>query len=153
MSFQRLLSEGRMRPHRTSAKEVAELLEVADRDLADAAVLQLSADRRFATGYNAALALATIALHAGGYRATGVGHHWVTYQALSDIMGPEQQARQDYFDHCRGRRNTADYDRAGVVAESEVRELLAEVTAFRREVLDWLRAEHPTLLPTGDSAR
>ena len=151
MSFQRLLSEGRMRPHRTSAKEIADLCEVADRDLADAAVPQLSTDRRFATAYNATLALATMVLHAGGYRAVGAGHHWITYQALPDIMGPQLQARRDYFDHSRSRRNTADYDRAGVISETEAQELLTEATAFRQEVLEWLRAEHPVLLTTGES--
>jgi uncharacterized protein (UPF0332 family) len=151
MSLQRLLSEGRLRPHQTSVREIVELCEVADRDLADAAVLQLSTDRRFATAYNAALALATMALHAGGYRAVGIGHHWATFQALSEIMGPQQQARQDYFDHCRGRRNTADYDRAGVTTESQAQELLAEATAFREEVLEWLRVEHPELAPDSET--
>jgi hypothetical protein len=35
MHLQNLLDEGKLRRHRTSAKEIAELLQVADRDLAD----------------------------------------------------------------------------------------------------------------------
>ena len=34
----RLLAEGKLRSHRTSAREIADLLGVIDRDLADAAV-------------------------------------------------------------------------------------------------------------------
>jgi hypothetical protein len=67
-----LLADGRVRPHRTSAKEVADLLRVVDRDLTDAEIPQLSTDRRFATAYNAALQLATIALCAAGFRATSL---------------------------------------------------------------------------------
>lgn len=52
-----------------------DLLRVADRDLADAEIPQLSSDRRFATAYNAALQMATIALYAAGFRACGAGHH------------------------------------------------------------------------------
>ena len=147
MSLQSLLAEGKLRPHRTSAKEIAELLEMVDRDLADAAFPQISADRRYATAYNAALALATIMLHASGYRSTGVGHHRTTIQALPEIAGPQAQARADYLDNCRTRRNLADYSRAGVIAGTEAEELLAEAEAFRRDVLEWLRVNHVSLLP------
>jgi hypothetical protein len=49
LTLKDLLADGRVRPHRTSAKEVADLLRVVDRDLADAEIPQLSTDRRFAT--------------------------------------------------------------------------------------------------------
>jgi hypothetical protein len=146
MTLQNSLDEGKLRRHRTSAKEIAELLQVADRDLADAAFPQISADRRYVTAYSAALALATIVLHAHGYRAVGLGHHWTTIQALPYMLGPEVQTRTDYLDNCRTRRNTADYDRAGTVSGSEAQELLAEVMAFRNDVLEWLRVNHPGLL-------
>lgn len=148
MIFQNLLAEGKLRQHRASSEEITELLQVVDRDLADAAFPQISADRRYVTAYNAALALATIALHAFGYRAVGLGHHRTTIQMLPDILGPEAQARADYLDNCRTRRNTADYDRAGTVSGTEAEELLAEVMAFRASVLEWLRMKHPSLLPS-----
>ena len=147
MSLQSLLAEGKLRPHRTSAKEIAELLQMVDRDLADTAFPQISADRRYATTYNAALALATIMLRASGYRSTGVGHHWTTIQSLPEIAGPQAQARADYLDNCRTRRNLADYSRAGVIAGTEAEELLAEAEAFRRDVLEWLRVNYASLLP------
>jgi hypothetical protein len=62
-------------------------------------------------------------------------------------MGAAMQEIADYFDHCRARRNTVDYDRAGTVAEAEVDELLAEARGFRAAVLDWLSARHPRLRP------
>jgi uncharacterized protein (UPF0332 family) len=114
--------------------------------VSDAAVPQLSADRRFVTAYNAALALATVVLSAGGYRAVGAGHHWTTIQALPELLGPEAQTRADYLDTCRSRRNTADYDRVGTVSNVEAEELLAEVAAFHDDVLEWLRANYPGLV-------
>lgn len=88
MSLEDWLKEGRLKGHKTSAREVAELLKLVDRDLADSAIQELSADRRFATAYNAALQLATIALHAAGYRTAKSGHHWITLKAMPEVMGP-----------------------------------------------------------------
>lgn len=149
MSLKELLADGRIRRHRTSAREIADLLRIVDRDLADAAVAQLSTDRRFATAYNAALQLATIALHASGYRAAGTGHHWATFHVLPEILGPQTQARADFLDHCRSKRNLADYDRAGEISEREAEEILLEARAFREELLAWLRNNHRTLVPKG----
>lgn len=136
-----------MRRHKTSPREVADLLRVVDRDLADAGIDQLSADRRFATAYNAALQLATIALVAAGYRTAGSGHHWITIQALPEIMGARLQARADYLNTCRSKRNLTDYDRAGEVSDREVRGIIAETRAFRADVLAWLKKNHPRLAP------
>jgi hypothetical protein len=89
MNLQNWLNEGRLQRHNTSTKEIADLLKVVDRDLADAAIKEISADRRFATAYNAALQLATIVLYASGYRTGKSGHHWVTFKILPEVMGPE----------------------------------------------------------------
>lgn len=147
MSLRDLLAQGLLRPHKTSATEVAELLLVVDRDLADASITQLSADRRFATAYNAALALATIALHVAGYRTAGAGHHWATFQMLPEIMGTQAQPRADYLNACRSKRNITDYDRAGEISETEVTEILDEARVFRADLIAWLRTHRPGLLP------
>ena len=95
---------------------MADLLRVVDRDLGDAEIQQLSADRRFATAYSAALELATIALHAAGYRSTGKGHHWAIIHVLPEIMGTGSQNRADYLNNCRSKRNVTEYDRAGEIS-------------------------------------
>jgi len=136
-----------MRAHKPSAGEIGDLLRVVDRDLADAAIPELSTDRRFATAYNATLQLATIALHAAGYRAAGGGHHWATFHVLGEIMGPRAQARADYLENCRGMRNLTEYDRAGEISDRDANEILSEARAFREEVLAWLRKHHPALVP------
>lgn len=145
-SLQNWLNEGRLQQHNTSVKEIEDLLRVVDRDLADAAIKEISADRRFATAYNAALQLATIVLYASGYRAGKSGHHWVTFKILPEVMGPEAQERAGYFNSCRSTRNVTDYDRAGVVADTTAEEILEEVKAFKVEAINWLKANHPELL-------
>lgn len=47
--WQQLLDERKIRPQEASGAEIAALIAVIDRDLADAAVTGLSSDRRFAT--------------------------------------------------------------------------------------------------------
>ncbi|MGA8140938.1 MAG: SAV_6107 family HEPN domain-containing protein [Desulfobaccales bacterium] len=140
------LNEDRLQRHNTSAEEVEDLLKVVDRDLADAAIKEISADRRFATAYNAALQLATIVLYASGYRAGKSGHHWVTFKILPEVMGSESQERADYFNSCRSTRHVTDYDRAGVVSNATANEILQEAKAFKEEAIIWLKANHPDLL-------
>src|SRR3989338_6698934 len=146
MRLKKLLAEGQLRKHKTSPREIKELLAVVERDLKDANQPGLSLDRRFATAYNAALQLATVALHAAGYRTIGHGHHWATLHVLPEIMGSKAQNRRDYLDACRTKRNVADYDRAGEIWEIEVTEILDEVRNFRSDLLEWLRTHHPHLL-------
>jgi hypothetical protein len=68
MSWQDLINEGRIEEHKTSRAELDELRAVIARDLTDAGVEHLSADRRFATAYNAALQSAKMAIACCGYR-------------------------------------------------------------------------------------
>lgn len=53
-NLEELLASGRLRRHKPSSKEIHALFEVVKRDLADAKVPGLSADRRFTIAYNAA---------------------------------------------------------------------------------------------------
>jgi hypothetical protein len=147
MDLQQWLAEGSVKVHDPSRLEIGRLLAVAARDLKDASSKGISVDRRFATAYAAALQLATVVLRASGYRASSSagGHHWRTISLLPALMGAQQQSRRLYLDSCRRARNEADYDRIGVVSESELLELLEDTLEFRNEVLAWLSTEHPDL--------
>jgi hypothetical protein len=56
--------------HRASKRELDEIRAVIQRDQADAQIAGLSADRRFASAYNAALQTVTMASACAGYRVT-----------------------------------------------------------------------------------
>lgn len=51
-----------------------------------------------------------------------------------------------YLDTCRAKRNTAEYDAAGTVSQSEAAELREFTRELRIEVIDWLKANHPSLI-------
>jgi len=70
MTLKDLFNDGKLQSHRTSAREIADLLKVADRDLADAAIVGLSTDRRFIIAYSAILQLSTMLVYARGYRTS-----------------------------------------------------------------------------------
>lgn len=116
---------------------------VVERDLGDAEVKQISTDRRFEAAYGAALQLATIVIRCAGFRTAGEAHHWTTFQVLPQIMGPEEQIRSNYFNSARAKRNMISYQRAGVIGEGEVAELLSEARRFKKDVHRWLERNHP----------
>src|SRR6266513_937105 len=68
MSWKKLQTEGRVRRHKASKKELNELRALIARDLEDAAIQELSDDRRFATAYNAALQTAKMAIACASYK-------------------------------------------------------------------------------------
>ena len=149
MNLKKYVDDDKICPHKSSKQEIAQLFRIVDRDLADAAATGISADRRHATAYNAALQLATIVLHASGYRAKSkVGHHWITLMLIPEFMGKGKLAQSRYFNTCREKRNTTDYDNAGHITDSEVEELIKEVKKFKSDVLDWLKKHHILLLPS-----
>ena len=146
MNFETWLAEGRLRPHKTTKKEIHDLLGIAQRDIADAAVQGLSSDRRFLIAYEVALTLATIPLYSAGFETHGRGHHWLTFRVLPDVIGSEFAELAEFFDLCRTKRNVGTYDRGGQVSETEVEELLAEVRTLQGIIEDWLRRNHSDLI-------
>ncbi len=98
---------GWLRPHQTSAHEIAGLLSIVDRDLADAQ-RDISSDWQFGIAYNAALKLCTILLHASGFRPEKNLQHFRTLAALPVIMGDSRSSDAAYLDVCRIKRRFND---------------------------------------------
>ena len=116
MSLTALLASKCIERHLTSSNELAGLRKLIARDLGDAAVPGLSADRTFATAYNAVLQLSKMALVCAGYRvsATLPGHHQTTFEVAGLVLGAAAWQLNDYFETCRRKRNVIDYDSADV---------------------------------------
>ena len=87
MTLQHWADNGWLKAHQTSAQEIAQLLEIVERDLADAGSRELSDDWRFGIAYNAALKLCTVLLYAAGYRPEKNLAHYRTLQALPQAVG------------------------------------------------------------------
>jgi hypothetical protein len=148
MSWKKLLAENKVHSHKTSRKELGDLRTVIVRDLEDAAIQELSDDRRFATAYNAALQTAKMSIACAGFRlASTPGHHRLTFEAARLALGTTAFRSLDVFEACRRKRNVIDYDHASVATHTEAEEIVAEAQAFFELVEHWIAANHPKLTP------
>lgn len=147
MRLQQWKANGWLQAHQTTPSQIADLLAIVDRDLEDS-MRDLSPDWQFGIAYNAVLKLCTMVLYASGYRPEKNLAHYRTLAALPLILGDERKQDADYLDTCRAKRNTAEYDVAGTVSQSEADELRDFAKELRSEVTAWLKANHPALVPT-----
>ena len=146
MTWTKLLASHDVQRHRTSKKELDDMRALVARDLADSKVAGLSADRRFATAYNAALQAANMAIACAGYRVTTkTGHHKVALDSVKLAVGSAVNKRADYFERCRRKRNVIDYTRSHVATESEANEIVRQATEFYEFVEVWIHTRFPNL--------
>lgn len=54
----------------------------------------------------------------------------------------EAEALADYFDTCRRKRNSIDYDGSEIVSETEAEELLEKAKEFRTIIEEWIEKNH-----------
>jgi len=146
MSLKQWAADGWLKIHKTSSQEVANLLAIVRRDLADAGRIELSADWRFGIAYNAALKLCTILLYAEGYRPEKTLAHYRTLQALPVILGNEFKEDADYLNACRSKRNVVEYESVGGVTNPDADELIGFTVDLEAKVIEWIRAKHKDLL-------
>jgi hypothetical protein len=142
MSLTDWLRNGWLVEHKTSPAEIAELLEIVTRDLADCRVQGLSADWRLNIAYNAALQVATAALAACGYKALREAHHYRVIQSLALTIGADPSVVRK-FDVFRKKRNISGYDRAGMVSDQEAKEMIILAEQIGEDVKGWLESCHP----------
>jgi uncharacterized protein (UPF0332 family) len=148
MSWAQLLANHEVKRHKTSKKELDSIRAIIARDLADASIKSVSADRRFATAYNAALQAAKMAIACAGYRVTtGAGHHRISFESVKVAVGRIADPFSDYFDRCRRKRNVIDYDDACVATETEAEEIARKAKEFFAMVEQWIAKTYPALKP------
>ncbi|MFH1150506.1 MAG: hypothetical protein V1748_08530 [Actinomycetota bacterium] len=145
MSLKSWLRKGWLTEHRTSPDEIADLLRLVERDIRESQIQGLTPDWRLNIAYNAALQAATAALAACGYRAAREAHHLRVLRSLEFTIGADDNLIRQ-LDGFRKKRNISDYERAGLVSESEAQEMLLAALDLRDKVIDWLKKHHPELL-------
>lgn len=131
--------------HRTSPEEIADLLGLVERDLADCRIPKLSPEWRLNIAYNAALQAATAALAASGYRATREAHHYRVIQSLAYTIGADAGLIAQ-FDQFRKKRAIGSYERTGMTSDQEAKEMSTLAKTLRDKVVEWLGPSHPELL-------
>lgn len=128
--------------------EITQLFAVVDREISDASVVGLSVDGKFMHAYDAALNLCTIALRSSGFSVVkGQGHHKKTIEALPLCLGKTYADIADQIEIASRQRGQAMYDRTGVVEDQDADDLLQVALELRSALIEWLKTEHPTLLP------
>jgi hypothetical protein len=149
MSLQNWLQIGHLTNHQATVAEVRNLLGVVDRELADAGVTGLSDDGRFNHAYDAALLLCKLALHASGFEVQkrAPGHHAYWINSLEFTLGDTHKGTLIHISKSSKLRHISLYDYAGVVQKQDADDLLEAARQLRTDVLNWLRSQHPTLLP------
>lgn len=146
MSLEKWAEYGWLKPEASSRDEIRSLLTIVDRDLKDANVAALSEDRRFEAAFSAARTSANIALRASGYRtAVQAGHHIKTIESLELTIKADARLIQRMKTLSK-KRNATSYDSAGNVSEQELQIAMRTAIELHREVVAWLRENHPELL-------
>lgn len=148
MSLKDWQANGWLKIHTPSRNEMAGLVSIIERDLEASNTKDLNSDWKFGIAYNAALKLCTVLLHASGYAPAEKSlAHFRTLAALPEILGPAHANDALYLDQCRKKRNTVEYDLAGMTSEAEAEELLKYSQGLKAVVLAWLKKNHPKLVP------
>jgi len=145
MSLKDWLNDGWVKPHRSSAQEINNLLGIADRDIIQSKLPGLDNDTRLTIAYNAALQCCAAALAAEGYRISREAHHFRLIQSLRFTLNLDSPSIE-LLDNFRKKRNISDYERAGTVSEQEAAEMLELAKKLRNEVAEWLRNKHTGLI-------
>lgn len=129
-----------------NAATIKRLLQAASRNLADAKVVDISAELRFDAAYKAILQLANAALQTHGYRTltSKPGHHMTMLQTLGVTLDIDRDT-VIVLDALRKQRNVVDYS-GDLVSEQLVNECCQQAEGVQQATLDWLRKHHPAWL-------
>lgn len=119
MNFDSWVEAGWLKQTGTSPAELQALVELADRYLADSLVTGVSTDAVFMQSFHAILTCARVLLLSEGYRLSHKGQHYYAIESLRETLGTD--AEVDVLQRLRSKRNTLQYEQAGVVSEKEAR--------------------------------
>jgi len=124
---------GKLKREPATEEEIAGLLESAEERLRDAAEVRLGYSSRFDLAYNAAHALALVALRRTGYRSDS---RYLVFQALAHTVGTDA-ASVRILSKAHERRNAIEYQ--GALERDE--KLLADLITVTRALSDAVRKQ------------
>lgn len=141
MKYDSLLKAGKIRKQQVSAEEIERAIARAERDLKTArSVMAGDWDWGFAIAYNAVLQASRAFMFSEGYRPASREGHKNTFAFMRVAMGKSYEDMITYFDRVRNKRNQAMYDVAGMISETEAKNLFRMAVDFVALVKKILRA-------------
>jgi uncharacterized protein (UPF0332 family) len=87
-------------------------------------------DWGFAVAYNAVLQASRAYMFSKGYRPDTQNAHKNVFAFMQDALGDEYRDLVTYFDRMRVRRNRALYDVAGMISETEAKNLFQNAREY-----------------------
>jgi hypothetical protein len=147
MSLEAWREAGLVVPYEATPEEIADLFAVAEIDLRDAAIAELSPERKLGCAYGAILSAGRAALHAAGYRVpnSNPSHHHYVIQSLRYTVGLAPSIVLQ-IEALQKKRNTADYVRVGGVSDALAAEACALAGDLLKSVRQWVITNHQDLL-------
>lgn len=146
----------RLKPEPTSAKEIKELLDLADQKIRDAELVAensaFSSDHYQNSVYYAALPCATAVMRAFGYRVAkdSEGGHALLFSFLNFTVDPANKYTTD-LNAARLARIQSTYSSIGNQDRKDTDKLLKKVQTLRKEAETWIRKEYPGLMPPAEA--
>ena len=140
MPYSSLLSEGRISVQTFAPQELETLMAIAEAKLGDAGVEGHTDDTTFTLAYDAVRAAAEAVMAAEGFRSvSGEGQHAAVFEFLGEVEDGcwVEEARE--FDRARKKRNVSQYERFGMITETQAADICASALMFVSEVREWLR--------------
>ena len=128
------------------ASVIKRLLSSAERNIADAHVMEISSENRFDVAYKAIMQLSNAALQANGFRTlkSKPGHHMTMIQALTQTIDLDKET-MIVLDGLRKQRNVADYS-GDVVPASAVDGCVSNAENLLHDVNHWLKENKPEFI-------
>ena len=147
MSLEAWREAGLVVPSEATPEEIADLFAVAEIDLRDAAIAELSPERKLGCAYGAILSAGRAALHAAGYRVpkSNPSHHHYVILSLRYTVGLAPSVVLQ-IEALQKKRNTADYVRVGGVSDALAAEACALAGDLLKSVCQWVITNHQDLL-------
>ena len=131
ISIETLVREGSIHPFRATREEMARVMDIARRDLAEAEKIQDSSlDWAFPIAYNAVLQACRAYMFHKEYRRASSEAHKATFQFMQIAVDESMKPTIDYFDRTRKKRHRVIYDEPGLVTEKETQQLIKKAREF-----------------------
>ena len=140
MKYDELLSSRRIRREKVSRVEVEHALDLAERDLKTARTLiERDRDWGFAVAYDAVLQASRAYMFAQGFRPASNESHKNTFAFMRLAMGKDYEELMAYFDRMRNKRHQAIYEIAGLITETEARNIMEKAEGFVAMICEELK--------------